>query len=204
MVSFSELAQSVKFTRKGTVTRLNDKDSELELIGIGRSAYAFKIRTTNKVLKVFFSPFEQVAREEAEIYKTLIDNPFYPSLYDSGDNYLVIDYIAGNTLFNCLVKGIPITSGHISEIDKALSYATERGLNPSDIHLRNILITPENRIKLIDVARFRQMKSCSQWDDLKVAYTRFYQHWMFPKRAPKLFLNLIAILYKRNLLPSLQ
>ncbi len=201
--SFSKLAQSVSFIQTGSKISLNDKDPELEFIGKGRSAYAFKIRKTNLVLKVFFSPFEHLSKQEADIYKALMDNPYYPTIYDSGDKYLVIDYIEGNTLFECLVKGIEIKEAQIREIDYALQSARKRGLNPSDIHLRNIFLTLDGKIKIIDVARFRQVKKCKQWDDLKKAYLAFYRRKLFPKKAPESMLNLIALLYKKNLIPSL-
>jgi predicted Ser/Thr protein kinase len=202
MKSFSALAKSVKFTKKGSETRLNDKDTDLEFIGKGRSAYVFKIKGTGKVLKVFFPPYEKVALEEADIYTILKGNPYYPNIYDYGSNYLVIDYIAGNTLFNCLVKGITITEGHIREIDLALDLARARNLNPSDIHLRNILITTEGKIKIIDVARFGQSKKCKQWDDLKTAFYKLYQGRLFPRKTPEWMLNLIAFLYKKRLIPA--
>ncbi|WP_257988300.1 protein kinase family protein [Bacillus sp. V33-4] len=197
MKSFSELAQSVKFSKQGSQTMLMRKDCDLEFIGAGRSAFVFKIRSTDKVLKVFFPPFTEVAKEEAEVYKALGETPFYPVLYDSGDNYIVIDFVQGNTLFSCLEKGIPITHRHIQKVDEALRFARKRGLNPSDIHLRNILITPAGGIKLIDVARFRQTKDCSQWDDLKNAFYAIYSHRIFPKKIPASLLNLIAFIYKK-------
>jgi serine/threonine protein kinase len=203
MKSFSELARSVTFTNKGSKVLLNDKDPSLAFIGAGRSAFVFKINETDKVLKVFFPAYEVMAKEEAEIYQLLSSTTYYPSLYESGQNYLVIDYIEGYTLFNCLEKGIPITSENINEIDLALKIARSRGLNPSDVHLRNIFLTPEGRIKMIDVARFRQTKSCSQWSDLKTAFFKLYNQKGFPKKIPALFLNLIALLYKKNLLPAL-
>jgi predicted Ser/Thr protein kinase len=200
--SFSRLAQSVSFMRNGSKISLNDKDPDLVFIGKGRSAYVFKIKDENVVLKVFFSPYEHLAKQEAEIYKALEGNAYYPNLHDSGDRYLVIDYIEGNTLFDCLVKGIEIQEKQIKEIDHALLLARKRGLNPSDIHLRNIFLTKDGQIKIIDVARFRQMKTCKQWDDLKTAYLSFYRKKMFPKKAPESILNLIALLYKKNLIPS--
>lgn len=203
MKSFSELAKSVKFKKKGSRFLLNENDPSIEFIGAGRSAFVFKIQGTNKVLKVFFPPHIKIAKEEAEIYKLLTDTPFYPTMYDSGKNYLVIDYIEGNTLFTCLEKGITITPENIIEIDDALKLARNRGLNPSDVHLRNIFITPEGTIKMIDVARFRQTKNCSQWKDLKTAFHRLYLHRMFPKKIPALFLNFLALLYKKKLLPTL-
>ncbi|KKK37466.1 serine/threonine protein kinase [Mesobacillus campisalis] len=203
MKSFSSLAKSVKFTQIGSETRLDEKDADLEFIGRGRSAYVFKIRGTNKVLKVFFAPFEKIAKEEANIYTILQGIHYYPNIYEHGPNYLVIDYIAGDTLFNCLVKGIAVTEAQISEIDYALDMARARNLNPSDIHLRNILITKEGRIKIIDVARFRQTKKCKQWDDLKSAFYRLYRRRLFPKKAPEWVLNLIAFLYKKRLISAL-
>jgi predicted Ser/Thr protein kinase len=200
MKSFSELAQSVKFTGKGTKIRLDELDDELEIIGKGRSAYVFRVRGADQAIKVFFPTYQFLAKEEADIYSLLQGNDYYPKLYDTGHNYLVIDYISGNTLFECLVKGIQINDHHIKAVDKALMVAKEKGLNPSDIHLRNIMITTEGRIKLIDVARFHQVKHCSQWDDLKQAYHSFYRR--LPNKYPEFVLNLIAFLYKKRFIPS--
>ena len=111
MKRYRELAKSVTFRMKGSKVILNGKADELLLIGEGRSAFAFKICATNQVMKVFFSPFEKIAAEEAEIYKQLRGNHFFPIMHDYGSNYLVIDYVQGTTLFNCLVKGIPIEIG---------------------------------------------------------------------------------------------
>ncbi|RKL65661.1 serine/threonine protein kinase [Salipaludibacillus neizhouensis] len=200
MKSFSELAYSVKYEITGSRTRVKDKDPALELIGEGRSAFVFRINSTNKVIKVFFAPFCHLAKEEAEIYKKLIGIPSYPELYEFGANYLVIDYVDGNTLFNCLVKGIMVTSDHIKEIDSALLQAKKKGLNPSDIHLRNIMITSHGDIKIIDVARFRQTKKCSQWIDLKTGFYHYYKYRIFPKKIPAFLLNTIAFFYKKKLI----
>jgi len=200
---YGDLASSVVYTMKGSRVVLAGKDDRLQLIGEGRSAFAFKIRGTDLVLKVFFPPFERIAVEEAAIYKELKGNPFFPTMHESGKNYLVMDYVQGTTLFNCLVKGIPIASEHIKEVDNALQLAREKGLNPSDIHLRNIIVTPEGDVRLIDVARFRQTKKCSQWDDLKIAFYKFYRHKRFPKKVPQYAMNLVAFFYKKGLLPSI-
>ncbi|MBA9027129.1 hypothetical protein [Peribacillus huizhouensis] len=46
--------------------------------------------------------------------------PYFPSLTEAGSNYLVIDYIEGETLFECLKKGIPISEDQVKEVDRAL------------------------------------------------------------------------------------
>lgn len=199
MKLYHQLADSVKFSRSLNWTTLLEKDDRLEFIGAGRSAFAFRIKETNLVLKVFFPEFKRIAREEAETYRALPDHPYYPSLYGSGDNYIVIDYVQGLTLFDCLAQGVPINEETIGQIDEALKLARESGLNPSDIHLRNIILTKDGRIKIIDVARFKQTKNCTQWDDLKHAFYKFYRKRYFPKKIPVLIMNTIAALYKKRI-----
>jgi predicted Ser/Thr protein kinase len=201
--SFNDLSKSVEVISKDSQTLLVNKDTALEFIGSGRSAFVFRIQPTDKVIKVFYPPFTRIAEEEAHIYRTLEGIQYYPKLYDAGANYLVIDHIDGNTLFNCLIKGIKITNEIVEEVEHALMLARERGLNPSDIHLRNILLTPEGSIKIIDVARFRQNKDCNQWNDLKTAFHTFYSKPYFPKSIPICILNTIAFFYKKRLIPTI-
>lgn len=176
-------------------------DDSLTLIGTGRSAFVFRIHASNKVIKVFFPAFSHLAKEEAEIYKKLQGISYYPSVYEVGLNYIVMEYIEGLTLFECMARGTVITSAHLKEIDYALALASNQGLNPSDIHLRNIFITPNGTIRIIDVARFRQTKDCSQWGNLKRAYNQFYCKRWFPKKLPVGLLNGIAFFYKKRLIP---
>nr|WP_239587055.1 protein kinase family protein [Bacillus ectoiniformans] len=196
------MAESVKYTRNKRRVILEGKDESLTLIGMGRSAFVFKVPSDNKALKVFFPEFKAIAQEEAEIYRMLKGIPQFPELHESGDNYLVIDYIEGLTLFDCLTQGIPIDPEKIQEVDRVLMLAKKRGLNPSDIHLRNILFTSKGEIKMIDVARFRQTKDCLQWRDLKRAFHWFYFKPFCPKKIPAHVLNMIAAVYKKRLIPS--
>lgn len=199
MDTYQALVNTVIINNKN---RLIDYDESLNLVGTGRSAFVFKIKSLNIAIKIFFPKFINIAKEEAEIYKTLQSIPYYPTIHESGSNYIVMDYIEGLTLFECISYGKPVTSAHIREIDYALSLAVNQGLNPSDIHLRNIFITSNGEIKLIDVARFRQRKKCMQWNDLKKAYYYLYQKRYFPKKITAPQLNIIAFLYKKRFLPS--
>ncbi|MBE1557098.1 protein kinase family protein [Sporosarcina limicola] len=199
MNTYLVLANTVIINKKNRLISYGDS---LKLIGTGRSAFVFRIKSSNKAIKIFFPEFTYIAKEEAGIYKTLQNISYYPSIHDLGSNYIVMDYIEGLTLFECMTHGKLITSAHIKEIDHALSLAVAEGLNPSDIHLRNIFITSNGEIKIIDVARFRQRKHCRQWHDLKKAYYQLYRKRFFPKRITALHLNTVAILYKKGLLPS--
>ena len=199
MNTYQELANTVVISPKKN--RLLHYDDSLKLIGTGRSAFVFRINNSNKAIKVFFPDFTYIAKEEADIYSALQDISYFPTIYDSGLNYIVLDYIEGRTLFECVNQGIPITTDHIKEIDTALWLAANKGLNPSDIHLRNIIITSNNDIKLIDVARFRQTKDCTQWSDLKSVYLLYYKKPYFPKKIPAPVMNTVAFFYKKKLIP---
>ncbi len=204
MLLSKELAASVMIGSKTGKPKLLDYNKSLTLIGKGRSAYVFRIQNTNRAMKVFFPGQTQTAQEEAAIYKKIQHLEYYPKLHEAGSNYIVIDYIEGHTLFECLTLGLPISSEKITEIDKALKLARQEGLNPSDIHLRNIFMTANNEIKMIDVARFRQTITCNQWDDLKNAFYHFYTRPYFPKKIPAFILNFIAALYKRKLITGMK
>lgn len=184
MTTYEALAKTVIINNKN---RLVSYDRSLKLVGKGRSAFVFRIKATNVVIKIFLPDYTFIAKEEATIYQELEGIPYFPKLYDSGLNYIVIDYIKGLTLFECITYGRIITSAHIKEIDRAISLARNLGLNPSDIHLRNIFITRNNEIKLSDVARFRQKKDCRQWENLTKAYYQFYCKYYLPKKMPAFF-----------------
>lgn len=201
--NYYQLAKSVVYKQKRGRTEVVRKDPRLTVVGSGRSAYVFRLPSTNLAMKVFYPQFQHLARKEAEVYLKLKGLPNYPKLYDSGENFIIIDYIEGSTLFECLVKGIKLTHEHIFQIERAIMLARKRGLNPSDIHLHNILLLNNNEVKIIDVARFEQVKHCQQWDDMKRVFSRYYIHGFIPKRLPRVLLNLIAYLYKRNLLTKL-
>lgn len=200
MTAAKKLSSLVEYDTKKRRNKLVSMPPELVLAGKGRSAYVFKYYDGSQVkaLKVFFPEYQEIAKREASIYQLLSGSKYYPKLYESGVSYLVIDYIEGHTFFDCLLKGVPIRDEMINEVDAALHEARKKGLNPSDIHLRNLIVTKDNQIKVIDVARFMQTKSDTQWEDLKQAYYRFYKHPLFPKKISRIWLEIIAYLYKKQ------
>ena len=198
-MKYQALADSVVMEKKKRNPRLKSYSNTLQLIGAGRSAYVFKVKNEQIALKVFFPDKAYIAPEEAAIYRKLPSGSYYPALHGDGKNYIAIDYLDGYTLFHYLENGIYIPEEKIHAINEALEIARNAGLNPSDIHLKNIMITTKQEVKLIDVARFRQTKKDRQWDDLQKVYFKGYVKPYFPKRIPRIFLNCIAAVYKTGL-----
>ncbi|ASF40325.1 serine/threonine protein kinase [Halobacillus halophilus] len=173
---------------------------ELECVGQGRSAAVFKMKNINQVIKVFYPSHQHLAFREAEVYNRLSNRVFFPHLKEVGDGYLIMEYVEGITFYDCLRTGKRITPEMVRKVDEVLTYVRSRGLTPSDIHLRNIMLTRNNEVVLIDVVRFTQPNECQYWPDLKKAYYKFYLRKFFPKRFPKLLIELIILLYRKRLL----
>lgn len=202
MITYKALADSVEIEMNGLKPRLVKYSLDLILIGTGRSAYVFKIKDKDLALKVYFPHLKRIAFEEATIYRKLKHIEYYPTLYDDGNNYIVIDFIEGYTLFQCLQRGIFVPVKKFKEISKALKLAEEVGLNPSDIHLKNIILTSSDEVKVIDVARFMQQEKDNQWNDIERAYFQVYTKQYFPKKIPAFILNFISFIYKKRYLPK--
>jgi predicted Ser/Thr protein kinase len=179
-------------------TSVLQKPDDLTIIGRGRSAVVFKIPGKQKVLKVFYPEFVHLARLEASIYQELHNNDYYPSFYEGGEGYVVLEYLEGLTFYECLIQGIVITEEMIEKVDHALNYARKKGLNPSDTHLQNVMLLSNGEVRVIDVVRFRQSKVCTHWEDLKVAYDRLYSSRFFPKKYPVWFVEMIIRLYRKG------
>ncbi len=179
-----ELAHSVIYRKNSRFDKVKEKSEELTLIGKGRSAYVFALTEGGRkmALKVFFPEYQATAVKEAAIYEKLAGSAFYPDIYETGDSFILMEYIKGETFYNCLKKGIAISDNMIQQVEEALSDARAAGLNPSDIHLRNLILTETGAVRVIDVARFEQTKTCTQWNDLKSAYHSLYKKPIFPKR----------------------
>ncbi|OLO42328.1 serine/threonine protein kinase [Alkalihalophilus pseudofirmus] len=193
MKSFYVLANSVKFDHRMSIVA---KDESLELIGTGKSAAVFKVKSTKLALKVFYPSYINLANVEADIYRKLKGIDYYPTLHADGPNYVVIDFIDGNTLYSCLNKGMEVHEAVITEVDQALMIAKQRGLNPSDVHLKNIFITPDSTVRIVDVARFKQEAPCPKWKDTKRAYYTYYQKGFLPKKMPAFLLDTIGKMYR--------
>lgn len=193
---YSSYVSTVLFTKKGQGVTVTGHHHNLIFWGMGRSAVVFKIKGEDRVIKIFYPPFEKIALEEQRNYEKVKGNHFYPNIYESGANYLVMDFIDGKTFFQCLAEGIPLKKNYVEQVDNALQAARRSGLNPSDIHLHNLIVTKEEHVRIIDIARFSQKKQCSQWDDLKSSYERHYHRFYFPKKVPKWIMNAIAKLYR--------
>ncbi|MGG1398436.1 serine/threonine protein kinase [Bacillus salipaludis] len=135
------------------------------------------------VVKVYGRSPEEL-KKEIEVYKQLGNHETFSNLIAYGENYLVLKKLEGITLFNAIIKGIPIPETVIKDIDRGLDYARSVALNPYDVHGKNVVMY-EGRGYIVDVSDFYKVGYCSKWDDLKKAYYKIYKPFLL-KLHPKI------------------
>src|SRR5699024_2611196 len=108
-----------------------------------------------------------------DIYDRLRDASYFPACFAAYDRYLVLSYEEETTLFDCLLQGIHIPNQVIKDVEDAREYVRKKGLNPRDMHLKNILLQ-NGRAKIIDVSEYIQPGNDYRWEHLKQAYESYY------------------------------
>lgn len=148
--------------------------SPLTVVGTGTDAVVVRHPDFPRlVFKVYAEGSSQARENEYTAYRRLGRSPYFPVCYGEGSFYLVLSYEEGPTLYDCLVQGIPIPEQVIDDVEKARVYARQVGLNPRDIHLKNVLLQ-KGHAKLLDVSEYVKAGNDGRWDHLVQAYRNFY------------------------------
>jgi serine/threonine protein kinase len=160
------------------ITLQKDRYESLEPLGSGATSRVDKARDNvigrTVALKTFVNGFgegqEQQFLREAQIIGQL-SNPSIVQLYDvgideQGTPFLVMEYIAGKTLEQHLDPSILTPQracAWAADLAGALAVAHRAGILHGDVKPGNILVTPENKVKLGDfgIARYASQVSGS-------------------------------------------
>src|SRR5699024_8726954 len=153
---------------------ISGSHESLKCIGVGTDAavfqylcapfYAFKLYAKDKIYKL---------EAEKKVYDILGETSYFPTFVATYDNFLVVSYEEGTTLFDCLLQGIHIPEQVIKDVEDARVYVRDKGLNPRDIHLKNILLQ-NGRAKIIDISEYIHPGNDFRWEHLKKAYKEHY------------------------------
>jgi hypothetical protein len=171
----NELLPNIQLSTEGPFDPIIVKNTSntWKTIGSGNYAGVFLHRSNpNWVVKVYGRNPEDL-KKEVEVYKKLGNHPSFSSLIDYGDNYLILKRIDGVNLFNAVVKGVRIPESVIHDVDEGIAYARSVGLNPFDVHGKNVVMS-NGRGYIVDVSDFYKQGKCRKWDDLKKAYYKIY------------------------------
>ncbi|MBV5261166.1 serine/threonine protein kinase [Synechococcus moorigangaii CMS01] len=126
------------------------------------------------VVKVY-APDREGFADEVEVYRRIGSHPAFSECYYAKDGLLVLRRLEGTTLYDCAHRGIPIPKSVIEDIDQALIYIQARGLNPHDVHGKNVMVGANGRGLVVDISDFLKPEPCRAWRDLKRAYYWIYR-----------------------------
>lgn len=172
-------------------------DAGFTLVGTGCSSAVFRSKKfPGLAVKVYSPEFRKEVFDETIAYKRLRGISFFPQLYLYGRDFLAIEYVEGKSLYDRIIEGIEITDEVIEDVDKAISLAKERGLTPSDVHFKNIIVNDNNHIKLIDLSDYLRAKYISRWDRLKFFYKAVYKPLLKGVRIPRVFVDIFRKISK--------
>ncbi|WP_421385088.1 serine/threonine protein kinase [Bacillus salacetis] len=148
----------------------------LVLAGTGTDAAVFRsLLLPHLAFKVYAD--EKCGKKAVEeyVYDRLGTSPYFSKKIGSGENFLVLSYEEGTTLYDCLLQGISIPLNVINEVEEAREHIRNQGLNPRDMHLKNILLY-EGKVKIIDVSEYIQPGNDHRWEYLRRGYEQYYRY----------------------------
>ncbi len=167
----------------------------LRCIGIGTDAAVFRYeKLPAYAYKVYTADAIQKKDVEAHVYARLAGSRFFPQCYGAGNNYLALSFERGYTLYECLLRGIPVPEQVMIDVEQAREFVRARKLNPRDIHLKNVLLQ-EGRAKIVDVSEYVKDGNDYRWEHLMWAYERFYP-FIQGAKVHSFILNTISYWYK--------
>lgn len=146
----------------------------LRCVGVGTDAAVFQpLSAPDYAFKLYAEGKKDKLQAEAEVYRKLGASPLFTACFGATDRFLVLKFEEGPTLFDCLLQGIHVPEQVIRDVEEARGYVRGKGLNPRDIHLKNILLQ-DGRAKLLDVSEYIKPGNDFRWEHLKKAYEEYY------------------------------
>jgi len=123
----------------------------LDLIGAGGMGEVYRARDTRLdrivALKVSKDQFSERFDREARSVAAL-NHPNICALYDVGPNYLVMEFVEGETLAGPLPLETAVK--YARQIAEAVEAAHEKGIVHRDLKPANVKVTPEGTVKVLD------------------------------------------------------
>jgi putative serine/threonine protein kinase len=121
-----------------------------ELIGDGKDGEIYLL-DPNKCVKYFF--LEETQRKEYEALMVGQASSVLPKVYESGNNYIVMEFVQGHSLDRHMKKYGTIDEELTKKILFVLDEFKRVGFNRIDTEVRHILINEQGQLKVIDHKR---------------------------------------------------
>jgi predicted Ser/Thr protein kinase len=140
---------------KGEKSLEIDNPTTYPLIGMGAQGAVFKL-SEDKCVKIYSDPVQ--AKMEEEALKAGQHLPFMPVVYDTGSNYIVMEYFNAPTLKEYLRNCTYIPDSIVKKLLYILKELKQAKFTMIDAPLRHIFVVGNEELKVIDhVNSFKRM-----------------------------------------------
>ncbi|WP_077620491.1 hypothetical protein [Bacillus sinesaloumensis] len=136
---------SIKVTKPEKLLEIHNPTS-YPLIGKGSQGAVFKL-SDDKCVKIYVDPLQ--AKMEQEALKAAKKNPFMPKIYDTGKNYIVMEYLNGPSLKDYLLGCMYMPEDITRMLLQLLKSFKKAKFTMLDAPLRHIFIV-DNKLKVVD------------------------------------------------------
>ncbi|MFS0820572.1 hypothetical protein [Bacillus sp. 1P02SD] len=136
---------SITVTKPEKTLKIHNPTS-YPLIGKGAQGAVFKL-SQNTCVKIFVDPFK--AKMEQEALKTAKKNPFIPKVYETGENYVVMEYLNGPSLKDYLLGSMFMPEEITKKLLQMLEGFRKSKFTMIDAPLRHIFVV-NDELKVVD------------------------------------------------------
>jgi len=124
-----------------------DNPTEYPLIGMGSQGAVFKL-SENKCVKIYTNSLQAKMEKEALLAGQHL--PFFPRFYESGSNYVIMEYFNAPTLKEYLRNCTYIPESITKKLLQVLSELKKAKFTMIDAPLRHIFVLENEELKVID------------------------------------------------------
>lgn len=153
----------------GKPVKIKENPTSYKLIGKGLDGAVFQI-SEEKCVKIYPDPL--LREYEEEMFHYVSPSPYFPKFYESNYNYLVMEFIDGITLRKYFKKGESLTRELGKELIGMLVELNR--LNLIDTGIQNLILSEDQKIKVVDLLDFVPQKRKKQELRLSRVYAQKY------------------------------
>lgn len=132
---------------KGEKSLFINNPTNYPLIGMGAQGAVFKL-SEDKCVKIYPDPLK--AKMEQEALKAGKNLEFFPKVFDTGENYVVMEYFNGPTLKEYLRNSTYIPEEITKKLIHILKELKKAKFTMIDAPLRHIFVQENEELKVID------------------------------------------------------
>jgi predicted Ser/Thr protein kinase len=140
--------EKITITHGPSIELLVNNPTELRLIDKGAHGAVFML-SKEKCVKIYADANN--AELEANSYKLGQDSDIMPKLYEAGNNYIIMEFIPGISLWKYLSEKKEISFSVTEKLVSLIKEMKRLGFTRRDSSLRHIIVTADGKMKVIDL-----------------------------------------------------